>query len=264
MPQVQRRMRKSGLPTFGDVIRDIPYVIRVSSAARFAVFGLVGVLIYLLVGRMINPGFTDYWWYQLFQTSITLVIVLLLNAAFADEGGMALQTHVVVVGATLADTLGTAGHLYDRWGPYDKLVHFASGAAFAAATYQALNLLHRRGALNWSAARRGFIALVASFLSVGVVWETYEYLSDAVFNSGRVQSRGDTVGDLIADTMGALVAAAVIFHYEWRYQRGLAAEAAHASTPALPEPDERFFLPGHPGREREYALQQAPGTSMDD
>jgi hypothetical protein len=265
MPQRQRRTQTHGLPTFGDVLRDIPYVFRASTTARFAICGLLGVLVYLFVGRMIEPNFTDYWWYQVFQTSITLVIVVLLNAAFADEGGMAIQTHVVVIGATLADTIGTAGHLYDKWAPYDKLVHFASGAAFAAGAFQTLNLLHRRGVLNWSIARRGLTAAATSFLIAGVVWEMYEYLSDALFMSGRVQSPVDTFGDLIADTLGAFVAVAVIYHYEWRYERS--AEATRdldVPVKALPEPEPQLLRPNLARHERDYALRHLPGQSMDD
>lgn len=263
MPQRQRRTQSAALPTFGDVLRDIPYVFRASTTARFAMCGLMGVLVYLFVGRLIDPGFTDYWWYQVFQTSLTLVIVALLNAAFADEGGMAIQTHVVVVGATLADTIGTAGHLYDRWGPYDKLVHFASGAAFAAGAYQALNFLHRRGALDWSIARRGLIAAATSILTVGVIWELYEYLSDVVFSSGRVQSRADTFGDLIADTLGALLAVAVIYHYEWQYEQSPQA-VPDGVVLQLGEPEPSVFRSPLAQRERDYALHHLPGRSMDD
>jgi uncharacterized membrane protein YjdF len=265
MPQRQRRTRAQALPTFGDVLRDIPYVFRASTTARFAICGLFGVLVYLFVGRMIEPNFTDYWWYQVFQTSITLVIVVLLNAAFADEGGMAIQTHVVVVGATLADTIGTAGHLYDKWAPYDKLVHFASGAAFAAGAYQAFNLLHRRGVLDWSIAKRGLIAACTSIMIAGVVWELYEYLSDALFMSGRVQSPIDTIGDLIADTLGAFTAVAVIYHYEWRYERNQESRAQlDRPVMALPEPEPHLLRPHLAGREREYALRHLPGRSTDD
>jgi hypothetical protein len=265
MPQRHRRTPTAGMPTFGDVLRDIPFVFRASTTARFAICGLMGVLAYLLIGRMIEPNFTDYWWYQFFQTSATLVIVVLLNAAFADEGGMAIQTHVVVVGATLADTLGTAGHLYDRWGPYDKLVHFASGAAFAAATYQALNFLHRRGVLEWSIIRRGLIAAVTSMLIVGAVWEFYEYASDAIFRSGRVQSRADTIGDLIADTAGAIVAVAVIYQYERRYER-LTRSRREQIEPhlALPAPEPQLLRSSLARHERDYALHHAPGHGMDD
>jgi hypothetical protein len=265
MPQLQRRKRAPGLPTFGDVLRDIPYVFRASTTARFAICGLLGVLVYLFVGRMIEPNFTDYWWYQVFQTSITLVIVVLLNAAFADEGGMAIQTHVVVVGATLADTIGTAGHLYDKWAPYDKLVHFASGAAFAAGAYQALNLLHRRGVLSLTIARRGLIAASTSILIAGVAWESYEYLSDALFKSGRVQSPVDTFGDLIADTLGAFLAVAVIYHYEWLYKRSVESgqEQARPSL-ALAEPDPQLLRPSLAHHERDYVLRHLPGRSMDD
>lgn len=261
MPPIQRRIERSGLPTFREILRDIPYVIRVSPTARFAAMGLSGVLAYLFIGQLIRPGFTDYWWYQLFQTSATLLVVLIFNAAFADEGGMAIQTHVVIVGATLADTLGTAGGLYHSWGPYDKLVHFASGAALAALLYQSFNFLHRRGVLAWSAIRRGAIAAAGSFLITGILWELYEYVSDAVFKSGRVQSRGDTFGDLAADALGALVAVGIIYHYEWRYEGRQEDEAkARSEEPvaALPMSDQMPVTPSLNGHEREYALRHLP------
>jgi hypothetical protein len=219
------RLHDTASPTSTAVafIRDIRSVLRVNEAARWATCGLGGVIVYLFVGRLLDPNFTNYWWYQLFQTSLTLAIVLFLNGMFAEEGGMAWQTHAVVVGATLADTLGTAGHMYDRWGPYDKVVHFSSGAAFAAGGYQALAFLKRRGVIAWEPFKRGIIAIVLSFLVVGVIWETYEYLSDVVFSSGRVHGWGDTFGDLISDTSGAILAIAFIRRHE-RHQHHEVAE----------------------------------------
>ena len=193
-----------------NVVGQIPEAMRTSRAARYSALALSGVIFYLLIGQIVDPGFTHYWWYQLAQTSMTLVIVLLLDAAFVEEGGMAWQTHALVVAATLADTLGTAGHMYARWGPYDKVVHFSSGAAFAAATYQALWFMEQRGELSLSPTRRALIAVGISFLLAGIIWETYEYLGDQIFSSGRQYGWGDTIGDLIADFCGAIVAVVIM------------------------------------------------------
>ncbi|MCC6704681.1 MAG: hypothetical protein IT334_07370 [Thermomicrobiales bacterium] len=264
MPPHQRGMANLGLPSAREIVRDVPYVLRESFTARFAVLGLTGVLVYLIIGQIVRPGFTDYWWYQIFQTSATLLIVLFFNAAFASEGGMAIQTHIVVIGATLADTIGTAFGFYHSWGPYDKVVHFASGAAFAAGTYQALNYLSRRGILEWGALKRAGGSFAASLFVTGFVWETYEYMGDAVFNSGRVQSRGDTVGDLIADTLGAAVAVGLVYQYERRHQREMDEQAAEAATPALAEPGRALIDPTFkPPPDRDYAMSRSH-ASMDD
>jgi hypothetical protein len=264
MPPHQQSMATQGLPSAGEIIRDIPVVLRESFTARFAALGLSSVILTLILAQMISPGYTKYWWYQLAQTTATLVIVLVFNAAFASEGGMAIQTHIVVIAATLADTIGTTFGFYQTWEPYDKIVHFTSGAAFAAGVFQALNFLSRRGVLSWSAVRRGLASFSASVLVCGFIWETYEYMGDAVFNSGRVQSRGDTVGDLIADTAGALVAVAVIFEYERRLYRKQQKHAAQSHFAALPEPDP---TPLHPAfsksSERDYVMSRGH-ASMDD
>jgi hypothetical protein len=197
-----------------NIYRNIPVVLQSSRAARFTAMGLGGVIIYLIIGQLIDPGFTNYWWYQLFQTSATLAVVLSLDALFVEEGGMAWQTHLLVVGATLADTLGTAGHLYEKVVPYDKFVHFAGGAALAAGAFQSLTFLDRRGVMAMSPFKRAFVSALISLLIAGVIWETYEYLSDVVFGSGRVHGWGDTIGDLIADTLGAITAVTIMVRHE--------------------------------------------------
>jgi hypothetical protein len=182
-----------------------------SAKARRTALGLFAVIAYLMIGRIVAPGFTEYWWYQLAQTTAVLAIVLTLETVFADEGGLAWQTHGIVLITTYADVAGTANGFYDRFGPYDKFVHFSSGAAFAASTYEVLRLLDQRGTINCPAMLRAMFALAISFAIAGVAWEIYEQLSDDVFNSGRVQSRIDTTVDLIADVVGG-VTAVIILH----------------------------------------------------
>jgi hypothetical protein len=182
-----------------------------SSKARRTALGLFALLAYLLIGRINDPGFNEYWWYQFGQTTAILVVVVTLETLFADEGGLAWQTHGIVLITTYADVAGTANGFYDRFGPYDKIVHFSSGAAFAASSYEVLRLLDHRGAISYPAIRRAMIALAVSFTIAGITWEIYEQLSDNVFNSGRVQSRVDTIVDLLTDLCGG-IAAVVVLH----------------------------------------------------
>jgi len=195
---------------FYSIRNNVPIVLRTSRTTRFSVVVLCSVLVALIVGQIVRPGFTEYWGYQLFQISVTLVVVMLFDAAFKQEGGMTWQTHALIIGATLADTLGNAGMMYDRLGHYDKIVHFASGAAIAVLAYQALRYLESRGMLMYSPVRRAVLAVLVSLLLAGVLWETYEFLSDFVFSSERVYGWTDTAGDLIVDVIGATLAVCVV------------------------------------------------------
>jgi hypothetical protein len=257
-------MAKQGIHSVREIVRDIPVVLRDSFTARFAVIGLSSVIVYLIIGQLLRPGYTDYWWYQFFQTSAALMIVLFFNAAFASDGGLPISTHVIVIGATLADTTGNTFGFYQSWEPYDKIVHFASSAAFAAGTFQALNFLSRRGILTWSPLKRGVVSFSASLFVCGFVWETYEYMGDAVFNSGRIQSRADTVGDLIADALGALMAVVLIFRHERKHQRTAAARRTESMQfQAVPEQYRTPLHPSHTNKERDLVYTPG-GTSLDD
>jgi uncharacterized membrane protein YjdF len=181
-----------------------------SAKTRRTALGLFAVLAYLMIGRATEPGFAKLWWYQVVQTTATLCVVLILETVFAREGGLAWQTHVIVVVTTYADVLGTVEGFYKTLEPYDKIVHFWSGAAFAAGVFEVLRLLDQRGTLVMPPLRRTLLSVAVSFAIAGVAWELYEYLSDAVFDSGRVQSRWDTVHDLICDVCGGVAAVSLL------------------------------------------------------
>jgi uncharacterized membrane protein YjdF len=200
------RTERSALAAIGRPARRLATTLDGSAKARRSALALFAVLAYLGIGRAIDPGFTNYWWYQLFQTTTTLVVLVTVEALFARDGGLAWQTHLIIVVTTYADVLGTAGHLYDSFEPYDKIVHFCSGAVFAAMVYEVLRIVDRRGRIAIPPPRRALIAVAVSFLIGGLAWELYEYLSDAVFDSGRVQSRLDTAHDLVCNVGGGILA----------------------------------------------------------
>jgi len=197
----------------GDLFDRVAAVYAVGTAAskgRRTALALLTVLFYLLLGRALAPPLTPYWGYHVAQTVAVLTIVLVIEAAVAEAGGLAWQTHALIVATLVADVLGNVFDLYHAFPPYDKLVHFGSGAVFGAAAFDLLAMLELRRGRRLPAAGRWVAAVAVSFLVAGVAWETYEALGDALFRTDRVQSREDTVRDLVCDVLGAAVAAGLL------------------------------------------------------
>jgi hypothetical protein len=186
--------------------------------ARLSMIGLGVLLTYLLANQVVDPGFTDYWGYLVFQVAIIMLALLAGEVYFAEQGGLSWITHAIAVACCWADVLGTAGHLYARIDEYDKLTHFAGVGAVTAFAYDGLRGLGLKGKIDWTPNERMAAAIIIG-IAVGVAWEVYEYLGDKVFNTARVNSSWDTINDLISDTLGAVVIAVSMWYVEITRQR---------------------------------------------
>jgi hypothetical protein len=104
--------------------------------------------------------------------------------------------------------------LYDQFVRFDDLVHFTLPMLTAPVVYIALarldvvpdprdetHLQHYVG-----------IAVVTAALgiSIGALWEVYEWRSDAWLGTALSEGNDDTNGDLVRDTLGSLVGAALL------------------------------------------------------
>ncbi|MGY1722764.1 hypothetical protein [Blastococcus sp. SYSU DS0533] len=104
--------------------------------------------------------------------------------------------------------------LYDQWVRFDDLVHFTLPMLTAPVVYIALaraevvpdprdetHLPHYIG-----------IAVVTAALgiSLGALWEVYEWRSDAWLGTDLSIDNDDTNGDLVRDSLGSLVGAALL------------------------------------------------------
>jgi hypothetical protein len=109
---------------------------------------------------------------------------------------------------------GEAFGVYDRLIRFDDLVHFTLPMLTAPVLYIALarvevvpdprdetHLPHYVG-----------IAVVTAALGIatGALWEIYEWRSDAWFGTGLSEGNDDTNGDLVRDTLGSVVGAALL------------------------------------------------------
>ncbi|MGY1592288.1 hypothetical protein ACI79D_09965 [Geodermatophilus sp. SYSU D00708] len=146
------------------------------SAALLAALGGI-----TLVARLLNLP-------RLYDLSLTL--------------GMALQG--------FGETLG----LYDQFVRFDDLVHFTLPMLTAPVVYIALaradvvpdprdetHLQHYIGI--------GVVTLALG-ISVGALWELFEWRSDVWFGTDLSEDNDDTNGDLFRDTLGSLVGAALL------------------------------------------------------
>lgn len=175
------------------------------ATAHYASIALAGLLSWLLLGRLLAPPLSDFWGYQVGQVSATLAVVAIGEGWRRRTAIFSWETRTIVAATTYADTLGTAGHLYDRYAVYDKITHFAGTAAITAICFEVVTLLLSRGRILPPTASPVLMA-IGFGVFCGFIWEVYEYLGDAAFNTGRVQGRQDTWHDLVSDTAGAVVA----------------------------------------------------------
>lgn len=204
--------------------------------------GSLGMLLFYMIAReIVEPGFTHYWGYMVAQIAATIVIVISLEKYFRPEGGLSWLTYAVVMIATWADTLGTAGHLYDRYRVYDKIIHFGGGVAITAVSADLLFAHRRKRGLPQQLTSTLVIAALMSFtLTTG--WEVYEYLGDRVFSTGRHAGWLDTTYDMISDAAGSFVALALLALIEpRRFDRDNRPIATRRSQPSAVEPTDSVF-----------------------
>jgi hypothetical protein len=172
----------------------------------------------LVVGLAIFVWRRD--WENVFLTA--LVICLTLVPAF-----LALRHRIIVppdfqlVAALfvfLSLFLGSAVNWYYRYWWWDMALHAGSGFLVGMVGFLAIFLLNQSDRIPHGM-RPAFVCLFAVTFSVtaGVVWEIFEYVMDLIAPSLNMQTGEtgvhDTMNDLIVDTAGAVLVAAMGWAY---------------------------------------------------
>jgi hypothetical protein len=172
------------LGDWGRVVRDPIDVLRAAFFAGAAVFAVLGEL-----GGVAN---------------LLVAGVALLAARAAD------LPRLYDLGFTVAMILtgwGEALGLYDAWKSYDNLVHFVVPMLTSQVAYICLARIEVLPDLRERFAPRHYTGIwlvtFALGVAIGGLWEILEWSSDNLFGSNLSMSNDDTVGDLIADSLGA-------------------------------------------------------------
>lgn len=186
----------------------------------------------MLVGAAVTLGWGPR--EQSFRLALTFFVVLVPRALAVPR-----LFDLAFVLAMSFQAWGNVFGAFDGIYGYDKVVHFLLPSATSALLYL---LLVRLRALPDLASERSLhanvgIALVtlALGLTVGALYEIYEWFADTVLGGHLYTSYGDSIGDLVDDGMGSLLGGLLIVVWN---ARGWASRRPGAPSPTVrPRPD---------------------------
>jgi hypothetical protein len=146
--------------------------------------------------------------------------------------------------------LGSAVDLYYRYWWWDMVLHAGSGFLFGMVGFLTIFLLNQSDRIP-PGMRPAFVCLfaVTFAVTVGVVWEIFEYVMDLLAPSLNMQTGEtgvhDTMNDLIVDTVGAVVVAAMGWAYMKSGRYSFIADAVHGFVRRNPQLFGRGSRRGH-------------------
>lgn len=175
----------------------------------------VVIAIWVLLGGAAALGAYSGQWSLVFVAAITFALTLMplliqryMQVVFPVSFASAI---VVFIYGTLF--LGEVASFYERLWWWDIALHGGSAVGFGLIGFVLIFMLFEGD--RYAAPPVAICGFAFSFaVSVGVVWEVFEYLMDLAFGL-NMQKSGlrDTMGDLMVDVAGSLIGAAAGFFY---------------------------------------------------
>jgi hypothetical protein len=201
---------------WGRVVRDPIDLLRLlffAGAAWLALSGEVGGMANLLVG------------------GVALLVARAVNLPRLYDLGFT----VAMVLTGFGEALG----LYDAWKGYDNVVHFLTPAMCSQVAYIGLARLEVLPDPRDDASTPHYVGIfIVTFalgVAIGGLWEIAEWSSDNTIGSSLQLGNDDTVGDLIADSLGSAAGAAALVawtRYGWGSVRRIPGESRYEDTQA--------------------------------
>lgn len=159
-------------------------------------------------------------WENVFLTS-TVILLTLAPAFLGRRYRVVIPPEFQLISAAfvfLSLYLGSARDLYYKYWWWDVVLHTGSGFLLGIVGFVVLFLLNQTDRLP-AGMRPSFVCFfgVTFAVTLGVLWEVFEYVVDELAPAINMQSRetgvADTMHDLIVDTLGAVVVAFMAYAY---------------------------------------------------
>lgn len=189
-----------------------------NSVTLFIYYGM-RTLVMLAIGGFLYRGE----WESAFRAGLILLLMLvpsILKQRYRFYLPFALDLGIVsfIFGTFF---LGHTHNFYNWFEYWDIIIHFQSGILLGITGFVLVYILneHKRFNLDLSP---GFIFLFATTFSIafGAIWEIVEFMGDHWFRGSWQASLDDTMWDLVADSIGALIVS--VSGYIWiRYHARL-------------------------------------------
>ncbi len=164
---------------------------------------LISTVIAFKIG--INPPITNI--FGAFGAIIFLIVVAKILKI--DDGLFYLGLLFIFI----ASPMGSIINLYRTFDPYDKIVHFISGCLLAAFGMFIIEFLLKKFS-NVTDLSSFFIPMIfAAFMfssACAGIWEIFEFTADNIAGGGMQRGMVDTVTDMIAGNIGAIIYISVV------------------------------------------------------
>ncbi|MBQ3549482.1 MAG: DUF2238 domain-containing protein [Clostridia bacterium] len=117
-----------------------------------------------------------------------------------------------------ASSLGSCLNLYRHLSYYDLFVHFLSGILLFDGGRIIIEYISRRRNLPKDKVNVGLFALFFS-CACAAFWEIFEYLCDVFINAEMQGTKANTMGDIIAGVLGAMIGAVGYFFIDLKRKK---------------------------------------------
>jgi hypothetical protein len=123
--------------------------------------------------------------------------------------------NLIVIFIFLAMFLGKVCGFYKRFYYWDKFLHLASGMILACIGYLIFYKFTRKIDRKKLSPLLGVLFSLFFSISMAGVWEIYEFTTDQIFGlDSQKYSLIDTMGDIIAGTIGGIIITSRIYFYQ--------------------------------------------------
>jgi hypothetical protein len=162
------------------------------------------------------------WWPLAAMASLTLILSL-APVLLASRFNIALPLPFVVAITVFIIASLIAGEVFDAyyriwW--WDIMLHGTSAIALGMIGFLFIYMLFDGDAFAAPPAAVAFLAFCFA-LSIGALWEIFEFTVDQIFGTQMQKSATDTMVDLIFDALGAIIGALAGYFYLRGWRAGL-------------------------------------------
>ena len=154
-------------------------------------------------------------WNTLFITILALILTLIPGVVKKRyDINFPIGFHFTIIFLIYASIfLGDINNFYNKFWWWDIAIHIIIAITLGLIGFIFLLFLHQVEKLR----ARPFMISIITFsiaLSLGTLWEIFEFIMDTFFGTNMLKSGlPDTMGDLIVDSIGALIAALAGYFY---------------------------------------------------
>ncbi len=180
-------------------------------------FGIRFILIIAIIASIFEKN-----WFFVFSSALTLLLTFfprIVERRYKIELPISIQV-VIILFIYSGIFLGGVGNFYVKFWWWDSLLHFLAGTGLGFIGFLILYVLYKKRKIDASAGTIVFLSFCFA-LSMGALWEIFEFLMDSFYGSDMQFTRKfcpkkgpcgpqlgviDTMLDLILDSAGALIA----------------------------------------------------------